>query len=84
MEKRAFDPKNPISERFFGVKWPLFDLQRPFFFPEDVENQVRKLIGGRKVGVTHEKMGIWPQKWLKRGIAIDDAPSYYLEQLKTT
>ena len=58
MRKRAVDRRNPILGRFFGVKWPLFDLQRPFFFEEDVENQVRKLIGGRKVGVTHEKMGI--------------------------
>ena len=39
-----------------GVKWPLFDLQHPYSIAEDVKNQVRKLIGGRKVGVTHEKM----------------------------
>ena len=56
MEKRALDLKNPILARFWG--WPLFDLQRPFSFAEDVKNQVGKLIGGRKVGVTHEKMGI--------------------------
>ena len=58
MEKRAFDPKNPISERFLGSNDHYLTYNVHFFFPEDVENQVRKLIGGRKVGVTHEKMGI--------------------------
>ena len=66
-EKKGIWPQKPNLREVLGVKWPLFDLQRPFFFPEDVENQVRKLIGGRKVGVTHEKMDIWPQRGWKKG-----------------
>ena len=58
MEKRAFDlKKNNLSE-VFRVKWLFFHVQPPFFFSEDVKNHVRKLFRGRKVGVTHEKMGI--------------------------
>ena len=53
--KKGIWPPKPSLSEVFGVKWPLFDLQRPFFFAEDVKNQVRKLLGGRKVGVTHEK-----------------------------
>ena len=82
--KKGIWPQKPNLREVFGVKWPLFDLQRPFFFPEDVENQVRKLIGGRKVGVTNEKMGIWPQKWWNLSQKVDDKPSYHLERWKTT
>ena len=56
--KKGIKPQKPYLSKVFGVKWPLFDLQRPFFFAEDVKNQVRKLLEGRKVGVTHEKMAI--------------------------
>ena len=37
-----------------------------------------------KAGVTREEMGIWPQKWLKKGKIDDDVLSYYLEWTKTT
>ena len=58
MEKWAFDSKNTILAIFFGVKWLFFHQRRPFIFSEDVKNHVKKLMRGRKVGVTHEKTGI--------------------------
>ena len=57
MEKRVFDPKNRISAMFLGSNGHYLTYN-VHFFSGDVKNQVRKLIGGRKVGVTHEKMGI--------------------------
>ena len=57
MEKRAFDPKNTTIARFFGSNGYFFTYN-VHFFSEDVKNHVRKLLRGRKVGVTHEKMGI--------------------------
>ena len=57
-EKRAFDHRKPNLSEVFGVKWPFFHLQCPFIFSEDVKNHVRNLLRRRKVGVTHEKMGI--------------------------
>ena len=56
--KRALNPKNPILARFLGSNGHYLTYNIHFFSPEDVKNQVRKLIGGRKVGVTQEKMGI--------------------------
>ena len=58
MEKRAFDLKNPNLARFLGSNGYFFTYNVHFFFAEDVKNHVRKLLRGRKVGVTHEKMGI--------------------------
>ncbi len=58
MKKKAFDPKNSILARFLGSNGHYLTYNVHFFSPEDVKNKVRKLIGGRKVGVTHEKMGI--------------------------
>ena len=54
-EKRAFDHRKPNLSEVFGVKWPFFHLQCPFIFSED---HVRNLLRGRRVGVTHENMGI--------------------------
>ena len=56
--KKGTKPQKPELSEVFGVKWLFFHLQRPFFFSEDVKNHVRKLLRGRKVGVTHEKTGI--------------------------
>ena len=56
MEIRAFDPKNTILG-FWG-QMTIFSPTTSIFFSEDVKNHVRKLLRGRKVGVTHEKMGI--------------------------
>ena len=36
------------------------------------------------MGVTNEKMGIWPQKWWNLSQKVDDKPSYYLERWITT
>ena len=57
MEKRVFDPENPILAMFLGSNGHYLTYN-VHFFSGDVKNQVRKLVGGRKVGVTHEKMGI--------------------------
>ena len=67
MKKWAFDPKNHVTEVFclngwfkwrFGVKWPFFHVQHPFIFLHKVTNPTKNLIQEKKVGVTHEKMGI--------------------------
>ena len=58
MEKRAFDLKNTIIARFLGSNGYFFTYNVQFFFSGDVKNHVRKLLRGRKVGVTHEKLGI--------------------------
>ena len=61
-----------------AIIWPTTSI----FFPEDVKNQVRKLIGGRKVGVTQEKTGIRPQKWWNKGKIVDNKPFYHRERSK--
>ena len=48
-----------------------------FIFSEVMKNQIKNLISEKKVGVTHEKMGIWPQKWLKEGKIVNDESSNY-------
>ena len=75
--------KHDLS-KVFGIKWLFFHLQCLFIFLEVITNPMKNLISEKKVGVTHEKMGIWPQKWLKKGKIDDDVPSYYLEWTKTT
>ena len=58
MEKWAFDSKNTILARLLGSNGYFITYNVHLFFSEDVKNHVRKLLRGRKVGVTHEKMGI--------------------------
>ena len=48
-----------------------------------MRNPIKNQIWGKKVGVTHEKMGIWPQKRLKMVKKID-GPLYYQEWSKPT
>ena len=57
MEKTAFDLKNTIIAGFLGSNGYFFTYN-VLFFSEDVKNHVRNLLRARKVGVTHEKMGI--------------------------
>ena len=76
--------KKPNLSEVFGVKWPFFHLQCPFIFSEDVKNPIRNVSGAKKVGVTNEKMGIWPHKRLKMVEIVDDGPLYHLEWSKTT
>ena len=47
-------------------------------------NPIKNQIWGKKVGVTHEKMGIWPQKMLKMVKKVDDGPLYHQEWSKPT
>ena len=47
-------------------------------------NQTENLMSKKEVGVTHEKMGIWPQKQWKKEKMADDKPSYHLEWPKST
>ena len=56
--KKGIRPQKLNHSKVFGVKWLFFHLQRPFVFSEDVKNHVTNLLRGRKVGDTHEKMGI--------------------------
>ena len=80
--KKGIWPQKPNLSEAFGVKWLFFHLQPPFFFSEDVKNHVRKLLKGRKVGVTHEKMGIWPLNRWNWAQIVDDEPLYHLEKSK--
>ena len=42
-----------------------------------MRNPIENKILGKKVGVTHEKMGIWPQKRLKMVKIVDDGLLYH-------
>ena len=78
--KKGIWLQKPNLSEVFGVKWQFFHPQSPFFFSEDVKNHVRKLFRGRKVGVTHEKMGIWPLNRWNWAQIVDDEPLYHLEK----
>ena len=56
--KKGIGPQKLDLSKVFGVKWLFFHLQHPIIFSEDVKNHIWNLLRGRKVGVTHEKMGI--------------------------
>ena len=66
-EKMGIWPQKPCFSEVLGIKCPFFHLQCPFIFSEEMPNSIKNLIKEKKVGVTHEKMGIWPQKWLEKG-----------------
>ena len=48
----------PQPYQGFWGQMAIFSPTTPIYFSEDVKNQVRNLLRGRKVGVTDEKMGI--------------------------
>ena len=49
-----------------------------------MRNPTKNQIWEKKVGVTHKKMGIWPQKRLKMVKKVDDGPLYHQEWSKPT
>ena len=56
---RPHDQKpQKLNHRFLESNGHYLTYNVLFFLLEEVKNQVRKLMGGRKVGVTHEKMAI--------------------------
>ena len=66
-EKMGIWPQKPCFSEVLGIKCPFFHLQCPFIFSEEMPNSIKNLIREKKVGVTHEKMGNWPQKGLEKG-----------------
>ena len=60
MKKWAFDPKNPISVRFWGSNAHYFAWNVDFF-PGEMTNFITNLVREKKVGVTHEKWAINPK-----------------------
>ena len=54
----------------FGVKSPFFYLKGPLLFSGVMINQLRNHFKGKKVGVAHKKMGIWPLQYLQNTILL--------------
>ena len=48
----------PCIIEVLGIKCPFFHLQGLLIFSEVMTNPIKNVISEKKVGVTHEKMGI--------------------------
>ena len=83
-EKMGIWPQKPCIIEVLGIKCPFFHLQRLLIFSEVMTNPIKNLVSEKKVGVTYEKMGIWPLNGLKEGKIVDDESSNYHEWFKTT
>ena len=57
--KTLIKKKGPLKT-CFGVKSPYFYLKGPLLFSGVMINRLRNLFKGKKVGVAHKKIGIWP------------------------
>ena len=83
-EKMGFWPQNPDLEWCRGSNAYFITYNIHLFFSDKMPNWIRNLMSKTKIGVIYEKMGIWPQKWWKKGKIDDDELSYHLEWTKTT
>ena len=58
-QKHSWRRMGPLKIHF-GVKSPFFYLKGPLFFSGVMKNWLKNLLRGKKVGIAHQKMGIWP------------------------